>query len=164
MSVYTVSLVGVLRGTPDECWRALWDEVEGHSAWWRPHVQMRLVPGTPSRTVGCVTDVVANGSGGPQRSWDSMRWSSRLVSVTPRRQATWSVFAGDFRGINVWGLNAKDADHTSVAIEWRVDPAGWNRVRATFLDEAAAQQRVFRQGLTQLQRYLRAVSNGEEAA
>lgn len=164
MSVYSVSLNGVLRGTPHECWGALWDEVTGRTSWWFPYLQMHHAPDTPVEAVSCVVHAVANASGAPDKPWGSIRWSSRLVSMTPHRQATWSVFAGAFRGVHVWTLAAKDADHTAVLMEWRVDPAGWNRVWATFLDEASAQHRVFRQGLIGLQRHLRAAHRGQEAA
>lgn len=143
-----------VRATPSECIRAILDEMEGRSTWWRPYVLMRHRPATPHEGPGCVVDVLANPSGHTERLMGTTRWGWRLDAMEPGERLRWSLIDGHYRGWMDWSFAKIDNGATRVSVSGWLTPRGWNRVRALAWDEVFEVTRLLRRGFDSIGRYV----------
>ena len=143
-----------VRATPGECTRAILDEMEGRSRWWRPYLLLRHRPATPHEAPGCVVDVLANAAGHTERLIGTTRWGWRLDLLEPGRRLRWSLIDGDYRGWMEWKLEPADNGATHIAVSGWLTPRGWNRVRALAWDEVFEFTRLLRRGFDNMSRYI----------
>lgn len=143
-----------VRATPLQCTRALLDEMEGRSRWWRPYLLLRHRPATPHEAPGCVVDVLANASGHTERLVGTTRWGWRLDTLDPGRTMRWSLVDGDYRGWMEWAFTAADNGTTHIHVSGWLTPRGWNRVRALAYDEIFEVTRLLRRGFDAMSRYV----------
>ena len=142
------------RGTPEECTRAIVDEMAGRSMWWRPYLLLRHRPATAHEAPGCVVDVLANAAGHTERLIGTTRWGWRLDVLEPGKRLRWSLIDGDYRGWMEWELEAADNGATHIAVSGWLTPRGWNRVRALAWDEVFEFTRLLRRGFDSMSRYI----------
>lgn len=143
-----------VRATPLECTRAVLDEMEGRSAWWRPYLLLRHRPATPHEAAGCVVDVLANASGHTERLVGTTSWGWRLDALEPGRRMRWSLVDGDYRGWMEWTFSEADNGASHVGVRGWLTPRGWNRVRALAYDEIFEFTRLLRRGFDSMSRYI----------
>ena len=143
-----------VRATPEECTRAILDEMEGRSRWWRPYLLLRHRPATPHEAPGCVVDVLANSAGHTERLIGTTRWGWRLDVLEPGRRLRWSLIDGDYRGWMEWTLEAADNGATHIGVSGWLTPRGWNRMRALAYDEIFEVTRLLRRGFDAMSRYI----------
>ena len=143
-----------VRANPEECTRAILDEMEGRSRWWRPYLLLRHRPATPHEAPGCVVDVLASSAGHTERLIGTTRWGWRLDVLEPGRRLRWSLVDGDYRGWMEWTLDAADNGATHVGVSGWLTPRGWNRVRALAYDEIFEVTRLLRRGFDAMSRYI----------
>lgn len=150
-----------IRGTPQQCTRAILDEVAGHSSWWRPYLRMSLRPGTTSVGPGCIVDVVAAPRGHPERTLGRTHWSMRLRSLDPGSRLTWSLIDGDYRGWMEWTFDEDRPGVTRVSVRGWLSPHGWNGLRALVWDEVYEVTRLLRRGFDGMSRHLGTIAPPE---
>lgn len=143
-----------VKATPVECTRAILDEIEGRSRWWRPHLLLRHRPATPHEAPGCIVDVIANARGHTERLMGTTRWGWRLDELDPGVRLRWTLIDGDYRGWMEWHLDEVDHGTTHVSVRGWLIPMGWNRVRAMAWDEILEVTRILRRGFDSMSRYV----------
>lgn len=137
----------IIDADPSSVFKALIDEVNGRTSWWKPSLEAKPRGGKPFGQVGSVIDITVHRPSTP-------KITARLTEVIEGKFMVWEDFEGDFLGKEEWTFEPIASGRTRVVSRWDVVPdRSLYRILGSFI-LGRTHSGVMRAGFEGLKRYV----------
>jgi ribosome-associated toxin RatA of RatAB toxin-antitoxin module len=146
MTKYDVTDEAIIDASPDAVYKAVIDELDGKTSWWKPHFSSKLREGDSSSKAGALYDMAVLGT--------PVKFTAKTIEVKENEMIRYEYVEGAFRGECVWKFEHSE-DKTKVNTLWRTDPSGFLvRIMELVMSPEKAHSDVMQGGFENLRTFL----------
>lgn len=142
MPAYDVTDTAIISGTPEQVFRALFDEYSGNTHWWT-QVESTPVGDIPFGQVGAVSTVVVRNHGKARFSW-------RTAEIRENNFIRFEYLKGDLAGYGDLKLEPMGDNRTRISYHWQVRTRGKAHIIGPLLNIKKRHSQVIQAGFRAL--------------